>query len=63
MGGTTGGICQASYVIREYHHILKERSTILSFSQLCCTGWRPVPITSSQVTKLEVTEIKVHMGM
>ena len=26
--GTTGGKCQASYAIREYHHMLKEISTI-----------------------------------
>ena len=25
--GTTGGRCQASYAIREYHHMLTERST------------------------------------
>ena len=25
--GTTGGRCQASCAIREYHHMLKERST------------------------------------
>ena len=29
-----------SYVIREYHHKLKERYTRRSFSQLWCTGWR-----------------------
>ena len=32
--GTTGGRCQASYAIREYHHMLKERYTS---SQLCYT--------------------------
>ena len=26
--GTTGGKCQASYAIREYHHMLNEISTI-----------------------------------
>ena len=40
MDGTTEGICQASYAIREYHHMLKERYTTCSSSQLCCTGRR-----------------------
>ena len=44
MDGTTGGMCQASHAIREYHHTLKERYTIRSYSH---------------VKKLEVTEIKM----
>ena len=35
VAGTTGGRCQASYTIREYHHMLKERYTRRSFSRAC----------------------------
>ena len=32
--GTTGGRCQASYVIRDYHHMLKEQEDAMWMEQL-----------------------------
>ena len=32
--GTTGGRCQASYAIREYHHMLKEQEDAMWMEQL-----------------------------
>ena len=34
MDGTTGGRCQASYVIREYHNMLKEQEDAKWMEQL-----------------------------
>ena len=34
VGGRTGGRCQESYVIREYHHMLKEQEDAMWMEQL-----------------------------
>ena len=60
MDGITGGRCQASYATREYlppHVKGKIHKMIVQPAML--HGMETVPMTSSHVKKLEVTEMKM----
>ena len=57
MNGTTGGRHQASYAIREYNHMLKIHKMI--FLPAMMYGIETVLVTSYQVNKLEVVEMKM----
>ena len=61
MDGITGGRCQASYATREYlpppHVKGKIHKLIVQPAKL--HGMETVPMTSSHVKKLEVTEMKM----
>ena len=60
--GTTGGRCQTSYVIRARvppHVRANIHKTIVQPAVLY--GMETVPVTSSHVKKLEVTEMKMGM--
>ena len=59
MDGTTVWICQASYAIREYHHMLKWKIYNSIVRPAMLYGMETVPVTSSHVKKLEVTEMKM----
>ena len=59
MDGTTGGRCQASYAIREYHHMLRKIHKMV-VQPAMLYGMETVPVTSSHVKKLEVTEMKMY---
>ena len=51
----TGGRCPATYAIREYNHPQDDRSA----SYAVRDGMETVPVTSSHMDKLEVTEMKM----
>ena len=58
MDGTTGGRCQASYAIRVSPHVQgKIHKMIVQPAMLY--GMKTVPVSSSHVKKLEVTEMKI----
>ena len=54
MDKITGGRCQASYATREYHHTWKDTQ----YSAIMY-GMETVPMTSSHMKKLEVTDMKM----
>ena len=64
MDGTTGGRCQASYATRVPPHV-KGKIHKMIVQPAVLYGMETVPVTSSHVKKLEVTEMKmiVQMGM
>ena len=58
MDGTTRGRCQASCAIKEYHHMYVKRNNHKMIVQPATLyGMETVPVTSSHVKKLEVTEM------
>ena len=58
MDGTTGGSCQTSYAMRVPPHVQgKIHKMIVQPAMLY--GMETVPVTSSHVKKLEVTEMKM----
>ena len=59
MDGATGGRCQACYAMREYHHKSTDPQDYRSASYAVRDG-DSASYTSSQVKKVEVTEMQIY---